>query len=240
MKTTIKLSIIALLAAFTLSSCSKTRIKGSGPTITENFNYSNFSKVDVAYNADVNYIYDNDYSVEVSAQENVIDAMDIEKNGSTICLKFKRGTTLVKYDKIRVTIHSPEFDGANVSGSGDLYVQGNYQSTSVNLDVSGSGKIDIQEIQSTNVEADISGSGKIEVHNGSASSLSTRISGSGKMYFDGMEADDVDTRTSGSGKTMVWANDNLDVRISGSGDVYYKGNPTINSDISGSGKLHSL
>ncbi len=84
MKTTIKLSIITLLAAFAFASCSKERIKGTGSNVTETFNISDFSKVDLSFGANVNYIYDNNYSVEVDAQENVIDAMDIEKNGSTI------------------------------------------------------------------------------------------------------------------------------------------------------------
>src|SRR5690606_35593270 len=121
-------------------------------------------------------------SVEVNAQQNVIDAMNIKREGKTLCLKFENGTRLIKYDKVTFTIHSPDFAGANVSGSGDIYVSGNYKTNHLNLDVSGSGKIDIMDIEATNVEADISGSGKMTIHNGGASNLNTRISGSGDLY----------------------------------------------------------
>lgn len=240
MKTTIKLTTIALLAAVVFSSCSKNRIKGTGPIVTETFNISDFSMVDLAISADVDYIYGPDYSVEVDAQENVIDAMNIKKSGNTLCLKFRTGTSLVKYDKIKFTIYSPEFEGASVSGSGHLYVLDNYKSRNLNLNVSGSGRINIENIETTNVDADISGSGRIEVENGIARRVSTTVSGSGKISLENLQADDVDTRTSGSGSTKVWANDNLDVRISGSGNVYYKGNPRISKSISGSGKIHEL
>lgn len=240
MKTTIKFSMLALLAAFTLSSCTKNRIKGTGPTISETYSISNFSKVALEFNADVEYIYDNDYYVEVEAQENVLDAMDIEKNGSTLCLKFKTGTYLVKYDKIKCIVHSPDFEGGNVSGSGDLYVSGNFQSNNLNLDVSGSGRIDIADIETTNLDADISGSGKIEIHNGTANKVNAKISGSGKIYLEDLEANNVETKTTGSGTTKVWATNNLDVRITGSGDVYYRGGASVTTSISGSGKLHKL
>lgn len=240
MKTTIKLSILALLAAFTFSSCSKDRIKGTGPTVNETFLISDFSKVSLSMGADVNYIYDQDYSVEVSAQQNVIDAMNIKKDGSTLSLKFRTGTHLLKYDKVTFTVRSPQFEGGNVSGSGDLNVTGDFKSTNLNLDISGSGKIIIQKIETGNVDADISGSGKMEIHSGKATTVNTKISGSGKLYLEGMQAEDVSTKTSGSGKTKVWATDKLYARISGSGDVYYKGNPSVSTDISGSGKIEKL
>ena len=240
MKTTIKFSILALLAAFSLSSCTKDRIKGTGATVSETFTIANFSKVNLDFSADVNYVYDKDYYVSVDAQQNVIDQMDIEKNGSTLCLKFKTGTHLVKFDKVTFTIHSPSFEGGNVSGSGDLYVRGGFKSTNLNLDVSGSGKIDIQTIETDNVDATISGSGKMEVHSGTATSINSKISGSGKILLEDLEAQDVTTKTSGSGTTKVWATNKLNAKITGSGDVYYRGNPSTTVDITGSGKVKRL
>ncbi len=240
MKTTIKLSILALFAAFALSSCTKNRIKGKGPIISETFNISNFSKVNLDFSADVDYVYSNDYYVEVEAQENVIDRMDIEKSGSTLCLKFRTGTYLVKYDRVKFTIHSPEFEGGNVSGSGDIYVQGNFKSNNLNLDVSGSGKIDIQNVDTRNIDADVSGSGRIEAQGGTAVNVNTKISGSGRILLENVESEDVSTKTTGSGRTQVWATANLNAKITGSGHVYYRGNPNISVDISGSGKVKKL
>lgn len=240
MKTTIKLAIMALTVVFFATSCSKNRIKGTGPTVNETFNVSNFSKVDLDLSADVNYTKGTDYSVEVSAQQNVLDRMKIDRIGDVLCISMKPNTNLLNYDKITVTVTSPEFDGADISGSGCIYIRGDFESNNVSVDVSGSGKIEIDELTMTQLDLDISGSGQITVDKGSATRINSEISGSGKVYLDNVEARNVKTETSGSGKTQVWATETLDVDIAGSGDVYYNGNPIIDADISGSGKLRQL
>lgn len=240
MKTTIKLAIMALTVVFFASSCSKERIKGTGPTVTETYNESNFSKIDLSLDAEVNYTKGSDYSIEVSAQQNVQDRMKIDRIGDVLCVSFKPGTSLWNHDKITITITSPEFTGADVSGSGCVNVYGDFVSTNVNTDISGSGKIEIESLDATSLNVDISGSGQITIDNGFADKINTDISGSGKIYLDNVESRDVETSTAGSGRTQVWASDNLDVDIAGSGDVYYKGNPSIDADIAGSGKLRQL
>lgn len=240
MKTTIKFSILALLAAFTLSSCSKDRIKGTGPTVTENFSIQNFDKVDLNMDAEVNYTYASDYSVEVNAQQNVLDKMRIEGVSNVLFLTFKNNTNLLGHDKIIINVKSPEFRGVDISGSGCVNVRGSYTSDIVTADISGSGKIDIQDIEVNRLNVDISGSGKITVLNGRADDVQSDISGSGKVYLENLEAKRVKTETTGSGRTNVWATESLFAQIIGSGSVYYKGNPTIDSDITGSGKLRKL
>ena len=240
MKTTIKLSILAVLAALTFSSCTKNRIKGTGPTVTETYQATNFSKVDLSIAAEVNYVKGADYSVEVLAQENVQDRMKIDKIGDVLCISMKPNTNLIIHDDITINITSPEFDGADISGSGCIYVTGDYTATNVSADISGSGKIDIENLEMTRLDIDISGSGQITIDNGLTDRIDTDISGSGKIYIDNVEAKEVKTSTSGSGLTQVWATESLDVDISGSGDVYYNGNPAIDADIAGSGKLRQL
>lgn len=240
MKKGINLVLMVLVMIIIGTSCSKNRLVGTGSLVNQEFNITDFSKVELSMgNATVNYTKSNDYYVEVNAQQNVIDKMKIKKAGDELRLGFESLSGMVKYEHVTFTVHSPDFDGADVSGSGDIYVEGDFSASNVKLAVSGSGKIDIDEVEATDVNADISGSGKISAR-GTADRLDTKISGSGKMYFEAMKAKTVKTKTSGSGRTNVWATETLDVDISGSGNVYYKGTPTLDVDISGSGKVKTL
>ncbi len=240
MKTTIKLSILALLVVFMTTSCSKNRLTGHGPTVSQDFSIANFEKIDLNIPADVNYTSGADYSVEVNAQQNVLDRMRVEKVGNVLFLSFKNNTNLLRHEKITINVTSPVFEGADVSGSGCIYVRGAYTADIVTTDISGSGKIDIADLTMTKLNADISGSGKISIASGSADEIKTDISGSGKIELEQVEAKVVDTKTTGSGRTNVWATESLDVEITGSGNVYYKGTPTVDVDITGSGNLRQL
>jgi hypothetical protein len=232
--------MLALLAALTFSSCTKNRLKGTGPTVTENFSIENFDQVDLNIDAEVNYTYGADYSVEVNAQQNVLDKMRIERISNVLFLTFEDNINLQYHNQITINVTSPEFRGADISGSGCVNVRGSYTADIVSADVSGSGKIDIEDIVANRLNIDISGSGKITVLSGRADDVNSDISGSGKIYLENLEAKRVRTETTGSGRTNVWATESLFAEITGSGSVYYKGNPTVESNITGSGKLRQL
>jgi hypothetical protein len=240
MKTTIKLSILALLAAFTFSSCSKEKVSGTGSTVTQNYSLSNFDKVSSAIDADINYTYDQNYSVSVNAQQNVLDEIIVKKSGSMLVVKLEAGTNLIDYDQITVNVRGPQFAGADLSGKGNINVRGSFVSAAVNIDISGYGKIDIEKIQATNFSINISGNGELVLDNGTTNKLNTSLGGTGKIYLSNLKATNVYTKTGGSGDTEVWATDKLDVDIAGSGDVYYKGNPIITQNIKGAGKVIKL
>ena len=141
MKTTIKLSILAFLAAFAFSSCTKDKIKGTGSVVMQEFVIQDFNQVSNAIDAEVNYIYSINYRVEVNVPQNVIDKMQVQKSGKTLCIKFDKGTVLFSYEKIKANFYSPRFAGANLSGSGLIYTQGSFTSNNVKVDISGNGEV---------------------------------------------------------------------------------------------------
>lgn len=235
MKTTIV--ILTLISISILFASCKNRLRGKGPTVTQEFFESGFSKVSLDFEADVIYQHAANHRVVLEAQQNVIDRMEIEVTGQTLNLAFKRRTRLVKYEPITVTISSPNFTGCTINGSGNVDVTEGFENLGIDVNVSGSGSVNLQHVQAKNCLLDISGSGHIVGNSGNLEVLDCTISGSGKINFAGVEAEKVITNTSGSGNTSVWATDKLNVNISGSGSVSYKGSPEVEVDISGSGSL---
>ncbi len=83
---------------------------------------------------------------------------------------------------------------SHISGSGDFSLNG--IATDQEISISGSGKYLAKDLVSQNVKVDISGSGKSEVN--AQKSLTVKISGSGKVGYYGQPV--IDQSISGSGK----------------------------------------
>ena len=239
MKQVFVASMFGFFSILMMSSCGK-RLVGQGDIVSKTYSIEDFSSINLSNEANVYYKMDSNYYVEIQAQQNVLDAMKVEKRGSELCIGFKNMINIIKHDPITVMIHSPKFDGATVSGSGLVKLTNYVESSSMEFNVSGSGEISVDHISISSLDATISGSGKIVIYQGQCKNVSTKISGSGKEDLQQVESQSVTTTTSGSGTTKVWALETLNATISGSGDVYYKGNPSVSSYISGSGKLIKL
>lgn len=162
-------------------------------------------------------------------------------------------------DKYKITAYVTvkDIEALSVSGSGDLIGQGKLTTGNLNLNVSGSGMLQVEFDANGNVEADVSGSGDVDIK-GSCNNFDSDVSGSGKVMLSGaireladfgvsgsgkIQADgtagEVKARISGSGKVLagnLMAN-KCNVHISGSGDVEINVKDDLDVSISGSGSV---
>lgn len=114
-----------------------------------------------------------------------------------------------------VNIAVPRLDGAKISGSGTLKIDG---------------------LNGGNADIGISGSGSLSAK-GSLDKLDLDISGSGRADIPDLLVKDALVKISGSGNVKINAKDSLEAKVSGSGDIRYMGSPRITSRISGSGSI---
>lgn len=223
------------------SACQKRNIigiVGKGEAVTETRTISDFDRIKLSCDADIDYTQDSLYYVEVRGQKNILEVLELRHDGNTLEIDFRKNVW--KHDDLRLIIHSPHISGFSISGSGDIRAMNALTSGRMELRISGSGNIQLPSLQANSLEAKISGSGNIGIDGGTISSQELSISGSGDMRLIGLSSDSGNCRISGSGDIELWVNEDLDVSISGSGDVRYKGRPRINSSISGSGTLKGI
>ncbi len=232
--------IIAIVSIIAMMFQSCRKINGVGPTVSKNYNVSNFTSIDAGLDADVYYTQDSFFNVEIQAQQNVLDIIETPVVGSELRLQFEKYKNVWKHDRITVHITAPYLTGLGINGSGKIIVDKPITSNSMSLNVNGSGSINVASYTGQSLTGKISGSGSMSVRGGSVSYEALRISGSGDMDLLGLSAISVSAEISGSGSATVRVSDNLDVRISGSGSVYYSGNPSVQTEISGSGKVRKL
>jgi hypothetical protein len=230
---------LILLSALSLSmwSCTKERIEGDGPVVSETRPVNNFSGIDLRVSANVYYKQDTVYKLEVSAQQNILDVMETYVSNGKLVVKFENDVRVHSHDPIVVMVSGPSLSSIRLSGSGNVNAAGKLLPATMDVDISGSGDIFIAELNTAWLDANISGSGNITIGSGSATEEKLTISGSGNIDLTNVQATKAKTKTSGSGDIRLSVSQSLDVTISGSGSVYYKGNPYINTNISGSGKV---
>lgn len=173
--------------------------------------------------------------IEIEAETNVLNVLNTRVSNNTLRISYNNVWVRTNY-KVRIWIQIPDIEAIRVSGSGKVIGDNTFVSRNLDLDMSGSGVIDLATETKNEVLANISGSGLIFLE-GDAKSANFYISGSGKIQGFNLEVDNSTIDITGSGRCETKAFNRLDVSISGSGNVYFKGRPTVKSRISGSGRL---
>lgn len=129
-----------------------------------------------------------------------------------------------------------------VSGSGTHKAGevGAVKAQQITVKVTGSGKVELGQLETAAVDVEVSGAGKANVAGGKVDMQKVGISGSGVYRAADLESTQTEVHISGSGSARVWASERLDARVSGSGKVYYAGDPAVKESISGSGGVKSI
>jgi len=198
--------------------------------------------------------------VELQGDKDVLSKIETEVNGSRLSIGRENGNwRMWDWDdsKIVVYITVKDIEGLSVSGSGTLIGEGKIKTGDLDLNVSGSGNLEIEFEANGDLKANVSGSGNIDVK-GNCQSLESQVSGSGNVRLEGAIAGRAEVNVSGSGKIIASGTareikttisgsgevraanlevEKCEVRISGSGDVEINVKRELEANISGSGSV---
>lgn len=234
-------SIIAFIILICVASCKKDSlfgIIGKGKTVTEVRYVNGFTKINLSLDGDLNYVQDSVYYVEVKAQSNILPVLKTQIEGDILNIKFKG--VIWKHSPVRIIVHSPEINGFDVNGSGDIYAGDIINTNKLDLSISGSGDISVSSLKGQDLDASISGSGSININGGSLKYEKLVVSGSGSINSINVLCLTTSGKISGSGNITINVVEMLYAKISGSGDIKYRGTPSVDAEISGSGKVQHI
>lgn len=227
--------LFAIAAVLILTSCEK--VVGDGALVTETKTTGSFNGIESEVSGNVVYVQGPDYKVELTAQQNILNVMEIPVVNNKLVVRFKNNVRVKSHEQITIKVTAPSISSISSSGSGNVNVISPLTGSDLSFRLSGSGNVVLPSITCNYLEATISGSGNISIAGGAATTEHLKISGSGNIDAENVQAKSVTTTTSGSGGITVRASETLNVIISGSGSVYYWGTPKITTNISGSGKV---
>jgi hypothetical protein len=190
---TMKHILFFLLAGLTFSvftGCEKNddggdnprNIKGTGPVISKTFSLDAFSKIRNTGVADVYVTLGSPQSVELHAQQNIIDVMTIGVNGDELQIGLDDGVSIEEAEEIRFDITIPSITSLNLTGVGDFILSGNFQDK-LTIDITGVGNVRAFDLEVGTCDITILGVGDCEVN--VRDKLIVDIIGVGTVYYKG-------------------------------------------------------
>jgi hypothetical protein len=234
--------------------------KGNGEIVQNEINlqmnfvgFRNFTSANVLFNED------DDQSVLIQSQQNIIDLFEISMDQDEFLnIRLAEETCLSESVVVTITITSPSLGTISNNGSGEIEVGKFTDESEVVLNCTDIGSINFRDkIEGlSSVNAEILGDGNITsnldsdeyfIRNSGAgaftanpsTAMNTVIinSGSGVTDTRNLESEFCNVSSSGSGDCFVRCTNELTINLAGSGNVNYFGNPILFSSVTGTGQI---
>lgn len=229
---------VVLLLVLVLAGCSF--VRGSGVTITETREVSNFDRVQLQGIGELTIIQGETESLTIEAESNIVRRIKTDVWGSTLTIEFAGGGfgDVIPTEPILYTLTMKDISGVQLSGAGRIYST-NIATRYLDLDVSGVGDVIIDSLEAYDLQVDLTGAGSIDLA-GNIRDQKVNLSSVGNYSAGGLESSNAWINLSGAGTATVWVTEELDVSISGVGSVDFYGNPKVTQNISGLGRINNL
>ena len=248
-----KVLVTAVLITITLPVLSVGCSVYHGEQKTLQYEYSNFSNIQVEGAFDVEIAQSNVHSVEITAGENILKKVKIEQNGSTL----KIGIEPVSFfwnrgnSRPQAKITMPEIVILDVSGASKVTAKGFSSTKDFKLTLSGASTsdIDIEAYDASialtgaskvsgnftghNVRLDIAGASTAQL-DGKGNNINLQASGASTVDLSSLASNDVRVDLSGASRAEVLNNGKLDIFLSGASKLQYGGSPEMGTiEVSG-------
>ena len=253
-KTLVVILVAALLTSVLLVGCGVV-LTGSGNLETKDYDFSDFSKVEVSNAFEFEISESSSYSISITADDNVIEKVQVTKEGDTLKIGLNRiiglGSVTLKAAVTMPQLRDLDISGAsrgtvyNFSSTDDVYITVSGASSldlvdisagDVKLEVSGASKV-TGDIAAGNTDFDISGASTAQLE-GSSIDIVVDASGASRVKLAAFLVDNADIELSGASNGTVNLDGRLDADLSGASDLEYIGEPTMGTiNITGASTL---
>ena len=240
MTTLVRIAIAFLMALF-LSSCGfdinisdfASGKKGNGKVVTETRKANeDFTEIDVSEGLQAYVTQADDFSIEVEADENIIDliATDIKNGKLRIHAKENIGNAT---KNIRVSL--PEITGLEVSSGGQLETVNAINSEEIEIDGSSGAQLRI-EIVTDNLDIDASSGANLSI-TGDANRATVDVGSGGNINAEELITKICTAKASSGGNVKIQVSESLTADASSGGSISYSGAPKVQQSKSVSGTV---
>lgn len=226
-------------------------IVGSGDLVTEEYDLTDFTRIEVSHAFEVEVRRGDQHSVSITVDDNLLDRLRVEQDGDTLRIGFERGLDFGTATR-RATIVLPEMRALSLSGASDANLSGFASDDPLDLRLSGassialdqvtSGAIDLEasgasrvtgRLRAADVRFEASGASRIELE-GSGEEAELEASGASRLRLDDFTLRAATVRLSGASNAGVNVSRTLSAELSGASTLEYSGDPSIR-DVETSG-----
>jgi len=250
--------VLILIGLLVLPGCKGTI--GSGKVITEKKDFKNFTSLDISSAFEVDITQSSMYSVEISADEDLFDYIEVTQTGSELKIylsprhiftDFTLGSRVLEAKISMASLH-----GLELSGASKGTVTGFRSASPLMLNVSGATTLKLVNITAGDTECEVSGASKLTGNltagyayfnvsgassmelSGVTNDMELEVSGASRADLEEFHVRNVDVNLSGASEATVYVSQMLDIEVSGASRLYFVGNPTLGeTDISGASTI---
>ena len=199
-----------------------------------------FNEVESNSSIDIVLVQDTFNGAVITGDDNIIDLVDLRLLGKKLQVDYKNVDCIRTENKTIVELHfTEELESIEVDGSGEIVSKDSLFGDELAVMINGSGDVYL-EANYNDLLVEIDGSGDVEI-DGKGDAGYVRIDGSGEVDLFDFETNTMGVEVDGSGNTRVYVQEELSVWINGSGDVMYRGDANlIIEERNGSGDVRKL
>lgn len=199
---------------------------------------SDFNEIEYSLPGTLEIVQSDKISLVLEGDKEDLERVITRVEGDKLKIYTKNNTSHLGDVKVFVSV--VELEGISMAGSGDVIVKSKLKTDELELELSGSGNIQCEDLIADKLEVDLAGSGDIYLGGIAENEVEINIAGSGDVRAENLETKNAEVNIAGSGSVKVWATEELESNIVGSGNVYYKGRPLVDAETAGSGKTKPI
>ncbi len=240
----------SLLTVFTGCRGITQAIIGSGNLITQEMDFTDFTKLEVSHVFQVKVTRADSFSHSITVDDNLLEYVVVHKSGNTLRIYLEGGYAYIGTTKM-VEITMPKVKKLSLSGASQGEISGFRSSDRLEFEVSGVSSLNIDDLKAGDTSFEISGgsnvSGGIEIANGIfnisnassidlegyASDISIEASGASHANLADFSVSNATVTISGASVVTVNASGTIDGNVSGASRLTYLGDPALTIEMSG-------
>lgn len=212
-------------------------VVGSGDLVTNEEYVSDFTAVDAGSGFNVEISESKSYSVLVTADDNIMDYVEIKKSGDTLMIGVNWGYSF-KSVTLKAEITMPELDSLELSGGAKGKLREFNATNQVSVELSGGSRLTGEFETSQDAEFYLSGGSHLAGFIGEANDLTIDASSGSHSDLSDFKVHDANVELSGGSQATINLDGKLDADLSGGSHLYYIGEPTLgNIETSGDSKI---
>lgn len=252
--------VVLLAAAGLLMGCERVPISaGDENAVRETYDFTDFTGIEIEDAFVLDVIYADTFSIEVIAHENVINRVEVSKEGNTLKIGLDGWSWLWFWRATpRATVTMPALRSLKISGATTADVEGFRSGDDFDLELSGASLLDIDmetgdaeinisgastlrgTLDVADVRMELSGASRVDL-SGEGDGLRANASGASTIDLSDFPVDNADIELSGASHGEVDVSSELDVTLSGASNLKYAGNPDLDRvDVSGASSLEEV
>jgi hypothetical protein len=218
-------------------------VTGSGDLVTKDYDFKDFTRLDVDQDFEVEVTRGDAYQVQVTVDDNLVDSLDVALKGDTLHINLDGGPYEDTTQTATVTL--PELAAVESSGSSEISVEGFSSSDDLELVLDGASSLELKGMRAGGASFDVSGASEVtgsaelgEVSmdvrgastvelEGSGAAASLSAEGASHLRLEDFALASAKVKLSGASDATVAVAGALDIDLSGPSTLSYSGDPQL-------------